>query len=232
MVERGDENLPVADLPGPCSSRNGLDDAIRLLARHRDLHAQLGQEIHGIFGAAVDFRVPLLSPVAFYFRDRHTAYPESGERLPDFVELERLDDRDDELHNGAPLCVLRRPTREPAFAEHLWPRCGRPVQTNYSNDLFKNYARCRILRQKESFHLRPLLDSYLPRNPRTTSQRDRDRSSRGLYRFCTFFHRQTSSRRSLSKPSCATDATSVPFRVKIKPRAKPRAPPAFGLSCA
>src|SRR5579871_56234 len=137
MVERGDENLPVADLPGPCSSRNGLDDAIRLLARHRDLHAQLGQEIHGIFGAAVDFRVPLLSPVAFYFRDRHTAYPESGERLPDFVELERLDDRDDELHNGAPLCVLRRPTREPAFAEHLWPRCGRPVQTNYSNDLFK-----------------------------------------------------------------------------------------------
>src|SRR5579885_2284207 len=175
MVERGDENLPVADLPGPCSSRNGLDDAIRLLARHRDLHAQLGQEIHGIFGAAVDFRVPLLSPVAFYFRDRHTAYPESGERLSDFVELERLDDRDDELHNGAPLCVLRRPTREPAFVEHLWPRCGRPVQTNCSKtmpDAVFYGKRNRFI--CDHCWIRICLAILAP-----TSQRDRDRSSRG-----------------------------------------------------
>ncbi len=32
-------------------------------------------------------------------------------------------------------------------------------------------------------------------------------------------------------PSCATDATSTPSRVKMLPRAKPRAPTAAGLSC-
>ena len=34
------------------------------------------------------------------------------------------------------------------------------------------------------------------------------------------------------RPSCATDATSMPSRVKIKPRLKPRAPDAEGLSWA
>ena len=33
-------------------------------------------------------------------------------------------------------------------------------------------------------------------------------------------------------PSCATEAISVPSAAKIIPRAKPRAPAAFGLSCA
>jgi hypothetical protein len=33
-------------------------------------------------------------------------------------------------------------------------------------------------------------------------------------------------------PSCATEATSVPSAAKIIPRAKPRPPEEFGLSCA
>src|SRR6266849_7232250 len=98
MVEPSDENLSVADLPGPRSGGNSLDDTVHLLCRHSDFDAKLGQEVHGIFGAAVDFRVPLLSAVAFDFRNRHAAHPYPGERLSDFVELEWLDDRDDELH--------------------------------------------------------------------------------------------------------------------------------------
>ncbi len=39
-------------------------------------------------------------------------------------------------------------------------------------------------------------------------------------------------RRSRTRPSCATEATSVPSRVKIKPREKPREPCRLGESCA
>src|SRR5215471_10118575 len=102
MVERGDENLSIADLPGPRPSRNGLNGTIHVLCRYGNFDAKLGQEVHRVFGAAVDFRVPLLSPVAFDFRYGHSAYPEPAQRLPDFVELEWLDYRDDEFHCRPP----------------------------------------------------------------------------------------------------------------------------------
>ena len=40
------------------------------------------------------------------------------------------------------------------------------------------------------------------------------------------------SRRWRTRPSCATEATSVPSRVNISPRAKPREPCRLGESCA
>ena len=38
--------------------------------------------------------------------------------------------------------------------------------------------------------------------------------------------------RSRTEPSCATDATSVPSGLKIRPRVSPRPPCALGESCA
>src|SRR5215831_11747176 len=98
MVERGDEDLSVADLSGPCPSRDGFDRTIHLIGGHGDFEAEFRQEIHGVFGAAVDFRVPLLSPVAFDFCYRHAAHSKPCERLSDFVEFEWLDNCDDEFH--------------------------------------------------------------------------------------------------------------------------------------
>src|SRR5690606_35831112 len=43
------------------------------------------------------------------------------------------------------------------------------------------------------------------------------------------YHFQSS--RTRIRPSCATEATSSPARLKMLPRAKPRAPPLQGLSC-
>src|SRR6185437_15265624 len=57
-----------------------------------------GQEAHGVFGAAIDFRMTLLPPVAFDFRHRHALDAQCGELLPHVVELEGFDDRRDELH--------------------------------------------------------------------------------------------------------------------------------------
>src|SRR5215470_6153745 len=98
MVERGDENLSVADLSGPCPSRDGFDRTVHLIRGHGDFDAEFGQEIHGIFGAAVDFCVSLLSPVAFDFRYRYAAHSQCCERFSDFVKFERFDNCDDEFH--------------------------------------------------------------------------------------------------------------------------------------
>src|SRR6185437_1902353 len=68
---------------------------------HRDLDAQLWQEIHDVFGATVDFSVALLTAIAFDFRDRHAMHADRGKRLAYFVELERFDDGDNELHGQA-----------------------------------------------------------------------------------------------------------------------------------
>ena len=43
---------------------------------HRDLDLQLRQEAHGIFGAAVDFRVALLAAVAFDLGDGQALHAE------------------------------------------------------------------------------------------------------------------------------------------------------------
>ena len=98
MVERGHENLSVPDLSGSCPGRDGFDRTIHLISGHGNFDAEFGQEIHGVFGAAVDFRVPLLSPVAFDFRYRHAGHSQPRKRRSDFVELEWLDDRDDQFH--------------------------------------------------------------------------------------------------------------------------------------
>src|SRR5260370_16497782 len=45
MVERGDENLSVADLPGPRSGRNSLDAPVHLLPRPTNFNATLCHEL-------------------------------------------------------------------------------------------------------------------------------------------------------------------------------------------
>src|SRR4051794_25082970 len=62
------EDFAVTDLAGLCGSRNGIDGLIDLVGRHRDFDLELGKEAHGVFGAAVDFRVALLTPIPFDFR--------------------------------------------------------------------------------------------------------------------------------------------------------------------
>src|SRR5690349_17330489 len=58
------ENLSVADLPRLGRSRDSFNHAVRAIVRHHDLDLDLGQEIHGVFGAAVDFGMALLTTEA------------------------------------------------------------------------------------------------------------------------------------------------------------------------
>ena len=72
-----------------------------------DFDAQFWQQVHDVFGPAVDFRVALLAPVALDLGDGHSVHADAHERVAYLVELERFDDGDDELH----WCPSRRMDR-------------------------------------------------------------------------------------------------------------------------
>src|SRR3546814_7374424 len=59
-----------------------------------DLH-----HVGRIFGAAVDFGLPLLPAEALDLGHGHAGDAEPGQRLAHLVELERFDDSQDQLHD-------------------------------------------------------------------------------------------------------------------------------------
>src|SRR5262249_10756994 len=102
VLDRAHEDLAVADLSGFCRGPDHLDHPIGAVGRDRDLDLDLGQEIHRVFGTAIDLGVPLLSAVALHLAHRDAGDTEICQRLAHLVELERLDDGGDELHRSGP----------------------------------------------------------------------------------------------------------------------------------
>src|SRR5438445_10812948 len=101
VVDRRDEDLAVADLPGTRVRGNDLDRLLGDVGGDRDFDSELGQEVHDIFGAAIDFGVALLAAVALDLGHRHAVDADGRERLTYLVKLEGFDDRDDEFHGQA-----------------------------------------------------------------------------------------------------------------------------------
>ena len=124
VFDRYDENFAVADLSGPGGDGEHFQDLVELLARDRNLEAQFGKEIHLVFGAAIDFRMALLPPVAFDFGHSHSVNSNTCESLADFVEFEWLDDSDDELH-GLSYPRITAPGKSGADGNENPPGLGR-----------------------------------------------------------------------------------------------------------
>src|ERR1700730_10616766 len=101
VIDRCDEDLAVADLAG---ARAGGNDRNRLVGETRrdgDFDAQLRQEIHDIFGAAVHFGVALLAAVTLDLGHGHAGHPDGGQGLANLVQLEWFDNGNNELHGQA-----------------------------------------------------------------------------------------------------------------------------------
>src|SRR5882724_10686672 len=81
MVEADNEDLAVADLSGLGSRGDGVDGLVDLIRGDSDLDLDLGQEAHGIFGAAIDFRMALLPTVSLDFRHRETVNANGGQGI-------------------------------------------------------------------------------------------------------------------------------------------------------
>src|SRR5882672_10059376 len=101
ILQRSHEYLAVADLARLGGIRNGCDDLVLHLVGDRDLDLRLGQEIHGVLAAAVDFRVSFLAAEAFDFRHGHTFDAHVGQGFLHGFEFERLDDGGDEFHGSS-----------------------------------------------------------------------------------------------------------------------------------
>src|SRR5947199_1184458 len=100
MVEIDDEDLAVADLSGFRRGGDGFDGLVDLVGGNGDLDLDLGQEAHGVFGAAIDFGMALLPAISLDFRHRQTVNADGGQGVANFFELEWLDDRHNDFHGS------------------------------------------------------------------------------------------------------------------------------------
>ena len=89
-----------------------------------DLDHHLGDEVDLVLGAAVGLGVATLAAEAAYLADRHAGDAGRLEGVLHLVELERLDDCGDELHDGAPVVtragVLERVPVHHHLVSHAW----------------------------------------------------------------------------------------------------------------
>src|SRR5580704_1759606 len=98
MVEAEHENLAVADLAGFRRGADRVDDLLDLSGGAGDFDFDLGQKAHRIFGAAIDFSVPLLPPVSLHLGDGQALNTDFSERVAHLVQLEWLDNSYNDFH--------------------------------------------------------------------------------------------------------------------------------------
>src|SRR5689334_14146437 len=107
------EDLAVTDAAGLGALADGGDDRVGLCVVDGDLDLELGQEVHRVFGAAIDFRVSLLTAVAFDLGHGHAVHVERVERLTHLFKPRRLDDCDHQFHGCPfPLALVSNAPRD------------------------------------------------------------------------------------------------------------------------
>ena len=94
-----DEDLAIADLAG-AGHGDCLQHLFQRFVMDHDLDLDLGQAVHGVGGAAIDFRMPVLAAEAAHFAVVHAVDADSGQLLLHFFELGRTDDDFELFHDG------------------------------------------------------------------------------------------------------------------------------------
>src|SRR6185436_3390297 len=102
LLDRGHEDLAVTDLAGARGLHDRLDRALGERIGDHGLDLHLGQEIDDVLGAAIKLGMAFLASEALDLGDGEPGDAQLGQRLADFIELERLDDGFDFFHGGTP----------------------------------------------------------------------------------------------------------------------------------
>src|SRR6188472_2991888 len=102
MLDGNHKDLSVADGAGLSCALNGFDDACGELILHDQLDPHLGDEVRLVFGAAIDFGVPLLPAVTLRFGDGQSLNGNSIQGSAHVIELVRFDDRKHQFHYASP----------------------------------------------------------------------------------------------------------------------------------
>src|SRR6185312_1482319 len=92
LVDLHHPDLAVARTAGVGAGHDDVHQVPGLFVGGEDLDANLGVQVHRIFGSPVDFGVAALSPVAVGTADRQPLDAEALQRVADIVELFGPDD--------------------------------------------------------------------------------------------------------------------------------------------
>src|SRR3954471_3447677 len=106
LVDRRHPHLAVTDLAGGGGLHDRVDDPGGVQLADDDLDPDLRHEVHLVLRAAVDLGVPPLAAEPLDLRDREPGDADQLQGVLDVVELERLDDRGDQLHARTPSVFL------------------------------------------------------------------------------------------------------------------------------
>ena len=93
------KTLPSPILPVLAALTMAPTAASTLVVGDDQFDFDLGQEIHGVFAAAIDFGVALLAAEAFDLGDGHAFDADFAEGVLHFFEFEWFDDGFDFLHS-------------------------------------------------------------------------------------------------------------------------------------
>ena len=103
-----DPDLAVADLPGGRRAGDRVDDLVDPGVVDDDLDQHLRHEVDLVLGAAVGLGVAALTSEPTDLADRHAGDVGGLEGVLHLVQLERLDDCGDQLHDDAPVVTFVR----------------------------------------------------------------------------------------------------------------------------
>src|SRR5271165_6498131 len=98
LVDLRYKYLAIADAAGLGRAPDRLDRRTEILVGHHDLDFHLRQKVDDIFGPAIKLGMALLAAEALRFEDGYALDSGLLQRLLNFIELERLDDRLDLFH--------------------------------------------------------------------------------------------------------------------------------------
>lgn len=98
LVDTGNEDLAIADLACAGSVDNGVNNTIHQLFIRHNFNLYFRQEIHYVFGAAIEFSMTFLPAEPLYFGNGQAGDTDLIERLAHFVELEWFYDGLDFFH--------------------------------------------------------------------------------------------------------------------------------------
>ncbi len=98
MLQRCDEYLAVTDLACFGTFNNRLDNFLYTIIGDRNLDLGLGQKIHNVLGATIEFRVSTLPAESLDLTNRHTLHTNFTQGIPDVVQSKGFNDCCYKLH--------------------------------------------------------------------------------------------------------------------------------------
>jgi len=103
-LDWNDEDLAVADSSCLRCGGERIDGLIDLIGWQDNLDFEFRNEVYGILGAPVDFRVAFLPAATSNFGYCHALQAKLGEGSSRVIQLEWLDDGHHQLHLATPFC--------------------------------------------------------------------------------------------------------------------------------